>query len=249
MRLAIISDIHEDILALEKVFRQIRKKGCDLLACLGDISGAGSSMYEDPVRRNAPACLDLIRANCDIVLPGNHDMHAAERFPQYDIGFVFPAEWYTLDISSREKKSLGKVWLHDEDLDPGYTTDSIEYLRSLPEFAIIDAGPFNVLLSHYIYPDLAGFLSGFRIEGTEFRHHFNFMERQDCRVAFHGHSHPDGFTLTRPGSFTIKDYGSMKLEPLPWIVGVPPVTGFRQRTGFCIFDTSATTAEFIKVGV
>jgi predicted phosphodiesterase len=249
VRLAIISDIHEDIRALETVLRQIRKKGYDLLACLGDISGAGSSMYPDTTLRDARACLELIREACDIVLPGNHDMHASERFPQYPIGFTFPPDWYRLDNPEQKEVSDGKLWPHEDDLDPGYDGNSIEYLRSLPEYKILDAVPFRILLSHYFYPDLTGFRSHFRTESEELEDHFGFMENLDCDVAFTGHFHPEGFTVSRHGRFSLNGYRSMQISDLPVIFGVPPVTSFRQRTGYCIFDTGTKEAHFCKIAV
>jgi len=102
MRLAILSDIHEDFERLQLAFKKIDRKGCDSSICLGDISGYSDLHYNYPKKRNASACLDLIREKCDIIVPGNHDLHAAGKIPE------MPAE------------ANIEYWPNEEDLDPGY---------------------------------------------------------------------------------------------------------------------------------
>lgn len=67
MRLALISDIHANLEALEAVLRDISAQQIDTIHCLGDIVGYGS----DPL-----PCLELVRDNCATMLLGNHE-HAA----------------------------------------------------------------------------------------------------------------------------------------------------------------------------
>ena len=67
MRYAIISDIHGNLAALDRVLQHIESDECDRIICLGDIVGYGPFPNE---------CIDLVRQQCDIVLMGNHD-HAA----------------------------------------------------------------------------------------------------------------------------------------------------------------------------
>ena len=61
---ALISDIHGNLEALETVLAHIRSQGIDDVRCLGDIVGYGP----DP-----EACVDLVKANCQWSLSGNHD--------------------------------------------------------------------------------------------------------------------------------------------------------------------------------
>ncbi|NIA29801.1 MAG: metallophosphoesterase [Actinobacteria bacterium] len=67
MRYAIISDIHGNLAALEKVLERIDREKCDKIVCLGDIVGYGPFPNE---------CVALVKKNCDFCLIGNHD-HAA----------------------------------------------------------------------------------------------------------------------------------------------------------------------------
>lgn len=64
MKIAIISDIHGNLEALNAVFNDIRSKGIDKIYCIGDIIAKGSHQSE---------CLDLIRKNCEVVIKGNCD--------------------------------------------------------------------------------------------------------------------------------------------------------------------------------
>ena len=64
MKLAIISDIHSNLEALEAAFAEIDGRGVAAVYCLGDIVGYGP----DPV-----ACVDLVRARCTGAVRGNHD--------------------------------------------------------------------------------------------------------------------------------------------------------------------------------
>ncbi len=63
-RIALISDIHGNIDALETVLSDIRAQGIDEILCLGDIVGYGAAPAE---------CLKLVRENCFTTVLGNHD--------------------------------------------------------------------------------------------------------------------------------------------------------------------------------
>jgi len=63
-RLAIISDIHANLEALEAVLADIDARGASEILCLGDIVGYGI---------DAEACVDLVTKRCSLCLCGNHD--------------------------------------------------------------------------------------------------------------------------------------------------------------------------------
>jgi putative phosphoesterase len=65
LKIAIISDIHGNVEALNSVIKDLRKQGSmDHVVCLGDIVG----YYANPVQ-----CIDKVKSLCDIVIQGNHD--------------------------------------------------------------------------------------------------------------------------------------------------------------------------------
>lgn len=67
MRLAVISDIHGNLEALEAVLEHLEGQGVDQVVCLGDIVGYGA----DP-----NLCCDRVREVARKVVAGNHD-HAS----------------------------------------------------------------------------------------------------------------------------------------------------------------------------
>ena len=64
MRIAILSDIHSNLHALEAVMADAGEKSVDTYYCLGDIIGYCAS---------PKACLEIIREKCEKVVFGNHD--------------------------------------------------------------------------------------------------------------------------------------------------------------------------------
>ncbi|MCO6451253.1 MAG: metallophosphoesterase family protein [Caldilineales bacterium] len=75
MRIAIISDIHANLVALETVLAVIDELGPDEIWCLGDTAGYGPE---------PEACLSLIRERATLCLAGNHDLAVAGRIPLED---------------------------------------------------------------------------------------------------------------------------------------------------------------------
>lgn len=69
MKIAIISDIHGNLEAMQETLKDIRKRNVDKIICLGDIIAKGVHPKE---------CISLVRENCDIVLQGNCDRHFSE---------------------------------------------------------------------------------------------------------------------------------------------------------------------------
>ncbi|KGK87123.1 serine/threonine protein phosphatase [Desulfosporosinus sp. HMP52] len=69
-RIAIISDIHGNLPALEAVLKDIESKSIRRIFCLGDIAGKGPSPTET---------VDLIKARTEIVIKGNWDCYLSEQ--------------------------------------------------------------------------------------------------------------------------------------------------------------------------
>ncbi|MHA1200679.1 MAG: metallophosphoesterase family protein [Candidatus Heimdallarchaeaceae archaeon] len=64
-KIAIISDVHANIYALEAVLKDIqRKRNIDEIICLGDVVG----YYPYPNE-----CIELIKEQCSLTMLGNHD--------------------------------------------------------------------------------------------------------------------------------------------------------------------------------
>ena len=65
MKVAVISDVHANLAALEAVLAATDAAGTDELWCLGDLTGYGA----DPAR-----CTQIVLERADVCLAGNHDM-------------------------------------------------------------------------------------------------------------------------------------------------------------------------------
>ncbi len=63
-RIALISDIHGNAEALERVLDDLKHVGADTIVCLGDVVGYGP----EPGR-----CVELVYEHCDVCVLGNHD--------------------------------------------------------------------------------------------------------------------------------------------------------------------------------
>ena len=96
-RIALISDIHGNIDALNAVLADIERQEIDEILCLGDIVGYGAAPAE---------CLGLVRERCELTLMGNHDEY-----------LVKDPDSFVLSKRLREPLLLAKKTLSSGDLD------------------------------------------------------------------------------------------------------------------------------------
>ncbi len=102
MRIAILSDIHGNIEALESVLAEFEKLGdIDKYVCLGDIVGYGA----DP-----ETCCTRVRELCEFTLLGNHDAAVAGRM---DYSYYYDAAREALDWCSERLSDENMAWLKD----------------------------------------------------------------------------------------------------------------------------------------
>lgn len=128
MRIAVLSDIHGNLEALEAVLADVDLAGVDLVCSLGDIVGYGP----DPA-----ACIEIVRARAAISLAGNHDaavtgLTSLEDFNEFARWAV---EWTLLQIDGGQ----------------------LAYLRGLPytyrgpDLLLVHASPIEPERWHYIH--------------------------------------------------------------------------------------------------
>ena len=72
MRVAVVSDVHSNLHALEAVLADVDAAGVDEVWCLGDVVGYGPRPNE---------CVARLRERAAICLAGNHDLVVAGRIP------------------------------------------------------------------------------------------------------------------------------------------------------------------------
>jgi len=99
MKIAIVSDIHGNLHALEAVMADISHYQVDEIWCLGDIVGYGAFPSE---------CIGLVKEKCSIVLAGNHDLAACGRIPleEFNLEAREAVEWTAGRLSEKEVEFL-----------------------------------------------------------------------------------------------------------------------------------------------
>jgi predicted phosphodiesterase len=75
-KIAIISDVHANLAALEEALGAAEREGCERVWCLGDTFGYGKQPIE---------CFERVLETCEIVLAGNHDLAVAGAIPGFDL--------------------------------------------------------------------------------------------------------------------------------------------------------------------
>jgi predicted phosphodiesterase len=127
MKIALVSDIHANIEALEAVLSDIKSRNVDEILCLGDIVGYGANPNE---------CIELVKESCSLVLLGNHDAAAVGLLStqHFNIHAKIAIEWTTDNL---------KKWGHD-------------YLSTLPlketkfSHTFVHATPYEPNMWYYI---------------------------------------------------------------------------------------------------
>lgn len=112
MRIAVISDIHSNLHALEAVLTDIDAEAPDEIWCLGDVVGYGPRPNE---------CADIVRERAAVVLVGNHDLAAIGKLDTSDFGPLASesAHWTERELSAEQAD-----WLRS--LEPSATRAGLE---------------------------------------------------------------------------------------------------------------------------
>lgn len=251
MRIAIITDIHENAGVLEETLRKAEELKCDELICLGDITGFDTRFYNDSILRSAKSCVRLIEEHCRWVVAGNHDLNTVSRFPSWTNGFNYPESWFEESGIDKKKMAGGKVWSYEYDSLNDLSEKELSYLNNLPEYIIPEAPLSSLLFSHYIFPDFTGSTTVYVERLNQMKKHWGFMSSNKVTVSFIGHSHNifAGFSYKENG-LSVKAFHSLSnsdffLGDDPVVVLLPPLSGERGKTGFAIFDVSTRRLNII----
>jgi diadenosine tetraphosphatase ApaH/serine/threonine PP2A family protein phosphatase len=161
--IALVSDIHSNIEALDAVCADIAGKGCEAIYCLGDVVGYGP----DP-----KACMDRVM-EFGFTIMGNHD-HAVFIEP---LGFNTAAEravfWTRRVLEDEPDEALRRRrWEFLATMDAVRRTDGILYVHGSPRHPMHD----------YLFPDEA------EINLPKLMAAFDLIQG----VCFAGHTHLPG---------------------------------------------------------
>jgi len=245
MKIAFISDIHEDIISLMQAERIINKKRCDMVICLGDIVGFSIPFYDYLNTRNASACVKWVKKNCTYAVAGNHDLYAIKKVPKSKVReFTYPSDWYSLTYSKRKTLSQDTIWLYeDNELSALLEEDDIAFLSQLPETDIINIDGIKFMISHFIYPDITGSTQQFIYTYADLVEHLQFSQKQGCHLSFSGHMHYEGISKIKNRNFHRVGFGKKtKLSSVEWF-SLPPISNSKSMNGLVIWDTDENIIE------
>ena len=231
MRYAILSDIHGNAVALEKVLADAQKQKVDQILCLGDVVGYGP---------NPNKCLELVHQHCKFVLLGNHEAGVCGR-----LGL----DWYSETAKAGVLRDRSRVSSKDK-----------EWMRNLPYIKVVDDPSGKFMCAHGtpagIVEDFDYILSGFEAGMA-----MSSARKDGCNLLFVGHTHEacrfesptivkedvdeNGFpryysetTVDKSQTFKLKD--DLRYVINVGSVGYPRVQRF---TCYAIYDSEKHTVE------
>jgi diadenosine tetraphosphatase ApaH/serine/threonine PP2A family protein phosphatase len=169
--IAVISDIHSNLEALQAVFEDIDRRGVRQVICLGDVVGYGANPME---------CMDLVAERCTVCLCGNHD-HAVFFEPS---NFNVPAEracFWTRQLfeNDPDTERRNRRWAFVGRLPVKYQQDSMLFVHGSPRKPVNE-----YLFAEDVYSNPQKLLANF--------------ERMESPVCFVGHTHVPGVLLDDP---------------------------------------------------
>jgi len=132
MRIAIFSDIHGNLPALEAVLADVQETGPDAIWCLGDVVGYGAQPDD---------CAALAAERCDLCLVGNHDLAVLGELDLETFSHTAAAavRWTQENSSPQTLEFLGK-------LEPSDTSR---------EVSLYHASPRDPVWEYVLWPDQA----------------------------------------------------------------------------------------------
>jgi predicted phosphodiesterase len=133
LRLAVVSDIHGNLAALEAVLREIDELAPDEVWCLGDVVGYGAEPNE---------CTELVRQHCAVCLAGNHDLAVLDaiEISSFSPAAAEAATWTRAQLQDSTREFLGGLHAADESR----------------EVALYHASPRDHVWEYVLWPEQAG---------------------------------------------------------------------------------------------
>ncbi len=128
MKILVLSDIHANLDALERVIEEAGRLGPAMLVCLGDVVGYGANPRE---------CIRMIDSHADVKICGNHDLAAAgvQDYANFNSVASISIEWTSHALEAGDIALL-----------KGY-----EPTRSMEDCLFTHASPVDPLGWEYIY--------------------------------------------------------------------------------------------------
>jgi predicted phosphodiesterase len=157
MRIAILSDIHGNLEALDNIIDYIESDNIDKIYCLGDVVGYGPNPNE---------CVEIISEKCDKVVIGNHD-HAVLGLTstEYFNDFAKISTFWTRNILSEKNHEF---------------LSSLDFTFVNDDILLVHATPSNPMMWHYILSEIDA-----RHELNHFDEKICFIGHSHFPIVFH----------------------------------------------------------------
>ena len=187
--IALISDIHSNIHALEAASADIEAQGVKRILCLGDIVGYGGAPLETIAK---------IRDTCEMSMLGNHD----DALLNSNIALYFN-EWarQAIDWTREQIEASDRL---EELYDFMYSLK-----RDMSEFIDEEGTAFNIVHASPRQPQTEYLLPTLEAGCEALDANFAAMNNDVC---FYGHTHHPGYFTPGEPFVAVKEDGSIELE-------------------------------------
>ena len=179
--IAVISDIHSNLEALEAVLADIDRRGADRIVCLGDVVGYGPNPRE---------CLDRVRERATVALMGNHDWAVLYEPKQFNAVAEGAAFWTRRQLETEPDAALrGARWEFLATLEIKQTLQ--EDGAGSGDLTFVHGSPRRPV-NEYIFPDDV-YGSAQKVQGLFDRF---------GQLCFVGHTHVPGVFVDTPDFYS-----------------------------------------------
>ncbi|MFW6133262.1 MAG: metallophosphoesterase family protein [Planctomycetota bacterium] len=174
--LAIISDIHSNVEALQAVLDDIAAREVEAILCLGDVVGYGP----DPVQ-----CTQMVRDCAELTLMGNHDAAVLFEPSKFNVAAENSSFWTRAQIEAADREARHACWDFLGVLPIKATRDAAAL--GLGEVSLVH-GSARRPVNEYLFPDDV-YTAPNKVQGQ--------FERFE-RMCFCGHTHVPGVFTAAP---------------------------------------------------
>jgi predicted phosphodiesterase len=220
--IAVISDIHANLEALEAALAEIERRKVDEILCLGDVIGYGPNPIE---------CLDLVMKRCSVTLMGNHDFAVFYEPYNFNVGAEQACFWtreqFETDTDAERRAARWRF------------LGGLNVCEKRPGVLMgVHASPRRPI-NEYIFPD------DIYTNPNKFGPIFDRVER----ICFVGHTHVPGVFLEGPDFYSPDELDNrFEVGKERAVVNVGSIGQPRDRdprSSFVLFDGSSV--EFVRV--
>ncbi len=163
MKIGILSDIHNNVIALDAVLKKFDKEDCKQVICAGDIIGIGP--YPEETVQRVMSIPNLIAVR------GNHEKYLLEGMPSQ----------YPNDEKMGYEEMKHHKWEHSR-----LSESSIDFLRNLPYRADLTALNKKITVLHYSMNKNHQFIYASSPTENDLS---NMFQGEDQDIVIYGHNH------------------------------------------------------------